>query len=112
VSARLAPAGDAARSRARGSLSGTVHDGTLLWTLLYSDLSGLPTFTRIEVGTSGKGGGGAVRLCIHCRNARSGSTRIGPTLLAAILHHHAYLTVHTARHPAGELQGLLVAKLL
>ena len=110
VGATLAPTAGVMASQARGSFSGTLKEGKLLWTLLYFDLSGPPTFTRIEIGASGKGGGASVRLCIHCRNSRSGATRIGPMLLAAILQHRAYVTVHTTKHASGEIRGLLVVK--
>jgi hypothetical protein len=96
-------------ARARGSLAGgLVRSGTgrsLSWRLTFQGLSGRAAASHIHLGKRGKAGAVAVPLCGPCRPGARGTARLTAKTVTALLSGGAYVNVHTARNPAGEIRG-------
>jgi hypothetical protein len=103
------PRGNA--NRARGLFTATVTrsgaSGSIAWRLTFSRLTGRATAAHIHIGARGRAGGVAVALCGPCRTGARGSAALRPAVLAALEAGRAYVNVHTARNPAGEIRGQL-----
>jgi hypothetical protein len=95
--------------RARGSFRAAVTrsgtTGSLGWRLSYSGLTGRAVAAHIHIGASGRPGPVAVPLCAPCRTGMSRVVSLNAAALAAIEAGRAYVNVHTARNPAGEVRG-------
>jgi CHRD domain len=96
-------------ARARGSFSGTYvlnkTGATLTWKLTFTRLSGKALAAHIHRGKPGKAGPVVVPLCGPCRSGRVGKVNISKAVLTALEAGNAYVNVHTARNPAGEIRG-------
>ena len=100
--------------RARGSFTATVTKSgsavRMSWRLNFSRLSGRAVAAHIHVGARGRPGPVALTLCGPCR---SGATRRNVTLPASLVRAleagRAYVNVHTARNPGGEIRGQIAA---
>ncbi len=79
--------------------------GTLAWRLTFRDLSGKATAAHVHLGKRGRPGPVALALCRSCRSGARSSTKAGPGAVQALLTGGAYVNVHTARNPAGEIRG-------
>ena len=79
--------------------------GTLSWKLTFQGLSGKATASHIHVGARGRAGGVKVSLCGPCRTGLRGFARVDAKTISALLAGTAYVNVHTARNPAGEIRG-------
>jgi hypothetical protein len=99
--------------RAAGSLVASVTKegttGSLTWRLTYSRLTGRAVAAHIHIGRVGRAGPVAVALCGPCRNGQRGNAVVNAATLAALEAGRAYVNVHTARNPAGEIRGQLPA---
>lgn len=97
--------------RARGLFTGTVtksgSTATLAWRLTFSGLTGRATAAHIHTGARGRSGPVAVPLCGPCRSGQRKTTRLSASLLRELEAGRAYVNVHTARNPAGEIRGQL-----
>jgi CHRD domain len=98
-----------AKTGAGGSFSGGLtrksSGGTLAWRLTFRQLTGSAGAAHIHLGKPGKAGGVAVPLCGPCRSGARGSARVNARTVTALLNGGAYVNVHTARNPAGEIRG-------
>jgi CHRD domain len=96
-------------ARARGTFAATLvrrgAAGTLTWRLSFQGLSGAATAAHIHVGEPGRAGPVALALCGPCRSAVRGKARANARTVRALLRGSAYVNVHTARNPAGEIRG-------
>ena len=98
---------------ARGSFAATFVrkgvGGTLSWRLTFRGLSGKATGAHVHLGTCGRSGPVAIALCGRCRSGAHGSTKASARAVQALLAGGAYVNVHTARNPAGEIRGQIRA---
>jgi hypothetical protein len=94
---------------ARGSFSGTyvvnTSGATLTWKLTFNRLTGKALAAHIHKGKPGKAGPVVVPLCGPCRSGRVGKVNISKAVVSAIEGGNAYVNVHTAKNPAGEIRG-------
>lgn len=99
--------------RARGTFTAEVaragKTGTISWRLTLGRLTGRAVAAHIHVGGRGKAGPVAVPLCGPCRSGVRRSAALQASVLDALEAGRAYVNVHTARNPAGEIRGQLPA---
>lgn len=99
--------------RATGSFTATVAkigtSGTIAWRLRFSRLTGRAAAAHIHVARVGRAGPVAVALCGPCRNGQRGTANVTAATLAALAVGRAYVNVHTAKNPAGEIRGQIRA---
>lgn len=98
-------------NRARGTFTAAVTrsgtSATMAWRLTFSRLTGRATAAHVHIGARGRAGGVAVPLCGPCRSGVRGTATLQASVLAALEAGRAYVNVHTARNPAGEIRGQL-----
>jgi CHRD domain-containing protein len=99
------PAQAVKNTKARGKFTGTLVGRKLTWKLTFSGLTGKATAAHIHMGSVGKAGNVVVSLCTQCKSGVHGKTRISAALKKALAHHKAYVNVHTAKNPNGEIRG-------
>lgn len=87
----------------------TGSSAVLSWRLTYSRLTGRAVAAHIHLGARGVAGRVAVPLCGPCRTGASGRTTVTGAVLAALETGRAYVNVHTARNPAGEIRAQIPA---
>ena len=104
---RPTPRGDV--SNARGTFVATLtksDTGAVLnWTLTFTNLSGTATAAHIHIAERGEPGLVVVPLCVPCSSGASGTANVNAVVLEAIQAHRAYVNVHTALNPPGEIRG-------
>lgn len=92
-----------------GSFSGKyVEHGqtaTLTWKLTIAHLSGPASGAHIHLGKKGVAGNVLVALCAPCKASQSGTAKISAAVIKALEGGKAYVNVHTAKNPAGEIRG-------
>ena len=103
-------------ARATGSFTATVTKegttGSVVWRLSFSRLTGRAVAAHIHIGRTGRAGPVAVALCGPCRSGARGTAAVSAAALTAIEAGRAYVNVHTARNPAGEIRGQIPAAAL
>jgi hypothetical protein len=99
---------------AKGAFSGKyVEHGktaTLTWKLTFSRLTGKAVAAHIHIGKRGVAGPVVVPLCGPCRNGQVGKATITEATISKIESGNAYVNVHTAKNPGGEVRGQIAAK--
>lgn len=94
---------------ARGTFAaGLVRNGaggSLSWRLTFQGLSGKASAAHVHLGKRGKAGAVAVSLCGPCRSGARGTAKLTAKTVTALLAGGAYVNVHTARNPMGEIRG-------
>jgi hypothetical protein len=100
-------------NRARGSFTATIvksgSTGSMTWRLTFSRLTGRAAAAHIHIGARGRSGPVAVPLCGPCRSGVRRTATLQASVLAALEAGRAYVNVHTARNPAGEIRGQIGA---
>lgn len=101
----------AARATGRFVLTGvkTGSSAVLTWRLTFSRLTGRAVAAHIHTGRRGVAGPVVVPLCSPCRTSATGRATVTGATLAALESGRAYVNVHTARNPAGEIRGQIPA---
>lgn len=94
---------------ATGSFTADIVGGKLKWRLTFSGLTGPASAAHVHAGAMGKAGNVLVALCGPCRSGQSGTVKVSPMVVAEIKKHLAYVNVHTAKNPNGEIRGQLAA---
>jgi CHRD domain len=83
--------------------------GTVAWRLTFRGLSGAATAAHVHLGVRGRSGPVAVPLCGPCRSGARGTARTNARAVRALLTDGAYVNLHTAKNPAGEIRGQIRA---
>ncbi|HEU0303992.1 MAG TPA: CHRD domain-containing protein [Gaiellaceae bacterium] len=105
------------RAGAAGKFTGTAVElantrSRLAWKLTFTKLTGRAMAAHIHIGRVGKAGNVMVALCGPCKSGQRGTKTITRAQLGTIRAGRAYVNVHTAKNPAGEIRGQLKATLV
>ncbi|MGE5273642.1 MAG: CHRD domain-containing protein [Verrucomicrobiota bacterium] len=92
-------------SRAAGVFSATLAGSSLSWRLTFSRLTGKALAAHVHLGRPGIAGPVAVPLCGPCVSGAHGRKNVTAKVRSALLSGGAYVNVHTARNPGGEIRG-------
>ena len=95
----------AARGTFAGGLVRVGTGGRLSWRLTFQSLSGRAVAAHVHFGKRGRAGAVAVALCRPCRSGARGIKTVNARTVTVLLNGGAYVNVHTARNPAGEIRG-------
>ncbi|HLG07900.1 MAG TPA: CHRD domain-containing protein [Gaiellaceae bacterium] len=79
--------------------------GTLSWRITFHGLTGKAVAAHVHLAKPGKAGPVVVPLCGPCRSGSRGSAKVKARTVAALLGGGAYVNVHTAKNPTGEIRG-------
>jgi hypothetical protein len=88
-----------------GHFDGTLSGTSLKWTLTFSHLSGPASAAHIHAGARGKPGPVLVPLCGPCSSPASGTATLTADQIKTVTGGGAYVNVHTAKNPNGEIRG-------
>ncbi len=101
------PAQAVKNTKGSGSFTGTLTGNKLVWKLTFAGLSGPANGAHIHLGKAGKAGNVAVPLCAgsKCKSGIHGTVTLKASVLKAVTHGGAYVNVHTAKNPNGEIRG-------
>jgi CHRD domain len=94
-----------AAAHATGRFTATLSGRALTWRLTFSRLSGRALAAHIHLGRQGVAGPVAVPLCGPCVSGAHGRVVVTPRVRAALVSAGAYVNVHTAKNPRGEIRG-------
>jgi len=94
-----------AAARADGAFSATLAGRRLTWRLTFVRLTGKAVAAHVHLGRQRVAGPVAVPLCGPCVSGAHGTSTVTPRVRAALLAGNAYVNVHTARNPGGEIRG-------
>jgi hypothetical protein len=100
---------------ATGSFTGTLKvinasKSTLTYKLTYARLTGKGLAAHVHLGAAGKAGRIVVPLCAPCASGVHSAKAISSVAALAMIAGKAYVNVHTAKNPAGEIRGQIKAK--
>ena len=101
------PAQTVKNAKGTGSFTGTLNGSKLTWKLTWAHLSGAANAAHIHLGKAGKAGNVAVPLCAGatCKSGVHGTVTLKAAVLKAVKSGGAYVNVHTAKNPNGEIRG-------
>jgi CHRD domain len=103
------PAPKGTSSKAGGAFAlWLTHTGTKYtasWKLIFGKLTGKAVAAHIHKGKPGTAGPVLVPLCGPCKSGQTGTASISAATLASIRTGAAYVNVHTAKNPGGEVRG-------
>ena len=103
-----AAADHATASHGKGTFTGDITGRKLKFTLRFSGLTGAASAAHIHMGAKGVSGPVVVPLCGPCKSPLSKTVSLSASVISAIKKGKAYVNVHTAKYPAGEIRGQLV----
>ena len=107
--AKEVPEPQGVSANAGGSFSGGLTrkgtGATVSWRLAFHGLTGKAVAAHIHLAKPGKAGPVALALCGPCRSGTRGTAKVNASTMAALLGGGAYVNVHTATNPAGEIRG-------
>lgn len=103
------PAPKGGKTGAGGTfIARTVEKGsskTFTWKLTFHGLTGPAVAAHVHFGKKGVAGGVAIALCGPCKNGQTGKATITGKAEDAMETGKAYVNVHTAKNPGGEIRG-------
>ena len=109
LSARLVARSETPRpkgaSRASGLFTATLSGSSLSWRLTFSRLTGKALAAHVHLGRPGVAGPVVVPLCAPCASGVHGTKKVTAKVRSALLSGGAYVNVHTAKNPGGEIRG-------
>ncbi len=109
LNARLAPGQETSAPKAAAHASGlfvaSLSGRTLSWRLVFSRLTGKALAAHVHLGKPGVSGPVAVPLCGPCLSGAHGRVTVTARVRTALLTGGAYVNVHTAKNPGGEIRG-------
>jgi CHRD domain len=109
LSARLVARSETPRpkgaSRASGLFTATLSGSSLSWRLTFSRLTGKALAAHVHLGRPGVAGPVVVPLCGPCGSGVHGTKKVTAKVRSALLSGGAYVNVHTAKNPGGEIRG-------
>jgi hypothetical protein len=91
--------------RGAGTFTATLAGRSLTWRLTFSGLTGKALAAHVHLGKPGVAGPVVVPLCGPCVSGAHGRVTVTARVRTALLAGGAYVNVHTARNPAGEIRG-------
>jgi hypothetical protein len=94
-----------AAARGAGLFTATLAGRSLTWRLTFSRLSGRALAAHVHLGRQRVAGPVVVPLCGPCRSGAHGKATVTARVRSALLSRGAYVNVHTARNPGGEIRG-------
>ena len=103
--AQTVPQPKGARLGAHGLFSAKLSGTTLTWTLTFSGLAGAATAAHIHKGARGKSGGVLIALCHPCTSPAKGAATLTAAQITLLEKAGAYVDLHTAKNPKGEIRG-------
>jgi hypothetical protein len=92
-------------SLASGLFAATLNGRSLAWRLTFTRLTGKALAAHIHTGRPGIAGPVAVPLCGPCVSGAHRTVTVTAKVRAALLAGGAYVNVHTAKNPGGEIRG-------
>jgi hypothetical protein len=109
LSAKLAAGSETPHPKGAGGATGqftaTLTGSSLSWRLSFSRLTGKALAAHVHLGKPRVAGPVAVPLCGPCVSGGHGTKKVTAKVRSALLSGGAYVNVHTARNPAGEIRG-------
>lgn len=104
--AQVVPHPKGTMTAAAGTFTATLTGTTLKWKLTYTHLTGPVGAAHIHLGARGKNGIALVALCGPCKSPISGTANsVTDDVGALMAKAGAYVNVHTAKNPDGEIRG-------
>ncbi len=105
--AQVVPHPKGTMAAATGTFTATLTGTLLKWKLTYSHLTGPVGAAHIHLGARGKNGIAVIALCPpSCKSPMSGTaSSVADDLGALMANGGAYVNVHTAKNPDGEIRG-------
>ena len=109
LAARLTAGAERPRPKAAtaafGQFTATLTRTSFSWRLTFTKLTGRALAAHVHLGAPGVAGPIAVPLCGPCVSGAHGTKQVTARVRLALLSRGAYVNVHTARNPAGEIRG-------
>jgi hypothetical protein len=103
--AQEVPAETGAPKNAGGTFSASLNGSKLTWKLTFHNLTGPATAAHIHMAAKGKSGPVVVALCANCKSGVHGTATVSASVIKALNGGKAYVNVHTAKNPNGEIRG-------
>jgi hypothetical protein len=95
-----------ASGRFSATVTSTGVGATVVWRLTFSRLTGPAVAAHIHLGKPGTVGAVLASLCSPCSSGAQGTLQVdGQPARKALLSGEAYVDVHTAKNPRGEIRG-------
>src|SRR5690348_10193682 len=88
-----------------GLFTATLSGRSLTWRLTFSRLTGKAVAAHIHLARQHVAGPVAIPLCGPCVSGVHGKVTVTAKVRTALLGGGAYVNVHTAKNPAGEIRG-------
>jgi hypothetical protein len=99
------PKATVAAPHAVGLFVATLIGGRLAWRLTFHGLTSGAVSAHVHIGKRSQAGPTAAKLCGPCASGAQGTARVTGASASAFRSGKAYVDVHTAKNPRGEIRG-------